>query len=331
MGLKRKLTALEKVNDVFKNDLLQVQELMVKTLDSDLSIINNISNHIINSGGKRLRSILTLSSASLCGYKGDLHIELAVAIEFFHTATLLHDDVVDNSSIRRGKATASSVWGNKESILVGDYLLGKSFDLIGKSGMIDVYKIISKAAVVISEGEFLQLQNVSKIIEDENIYYNIITAKTAILFASACQIGGEIATSSESVKQNLYLYGLNLGMAFQIVDDILDYTSNKNVIGKNIGEDFLDKKTTLPLIIAYKDSNAEERKFWERTICKGDQKEGDFLKAVDIINKYNAIERSVEKAKVFIDKARQSLAKFEDSDIKSLLNEILDFAIERIF
>lgn len=322
---------LDLLSDLLKSDLDKVRDTMSLELNSSCSIINDISDYIIKSGGKRFRSVLTLSSAALCGYRGSFHIELAAAIEFFHTATLLHDDVIDNSSMRRGKSSVFSIWGNKESILAGDYLLGKAFHLIGKTGVPDIYKTISNAAVIISEGEFLQLQNTGKIIKEESVYFEIINAKTAILFASACKAGGEIAQVSDVVKENLYSYGLNLGMAFQIIDDVLDYVSDESVMGKKPGEDFLGKKTTLPVIIAYRESNSEECKFWERSICGSDKEEGNFLEALEILKKYNAIEKSADIAKSFIEKAGESLSVFEDSEIKNCLNNLLDFTLKRVF
>ncbi len=325
---KNPLTVLK---GLVANELDQVDELIYSLIISKISLIPEISEHTISSGGKRLRPILTLASAKMCGFTGMSAVALAACVEFIHTATLLHDDVVDKSELRRGAATANNLWGNKESILVGDFLLGKAFYLMGAAKSLEVYSILSNAAVVISEGEVMQLAATGNIDDATNNYLKIIEAKTAELFAASCQVGGVIAQRSDVEVQALRDYGMNLGIAFQIIDDALDYSSSEKKMGKNIGDDFRERKVTLPLILAYEKGNSEEKKFWERTINEGKQDDSDVKAAIAIMNKYNILPQVHQRAREYTVPARNALAVFPDSDIKSALLDVLDFAVEREF
>jgi len=321
------------LRELVEGELDKVDELIFSLIASKIDLIPEISEHTISSGGKRLRPILTLASSKMCGYENsdEANINLAACVEFIHTATLLHDDVVDKSDLRRGKVTANSLWGNKESILVGDFLLGKAFSLMGSAKSLDVYRILSNAAVVISEGEVMQLAATGNIEAATRQYEDIIKAKTAELFAAACEVGGVISNKSEAECAALRDYGMNLGIAFQIADDVLDYSQDAKLLGKNVGDDFKDRKVTLPLIIAYKQANEIERGFWERVIDENHQEEGDLEDAISLIKKHNALEKSMQKAMDYADSARKSMDIFPDSDIKPALLSVLDFAVQRKF
>jgi len=326
---KQSNTPLLTLKQLLKSDIEKVDELIYKLVINKIDLIPEISNHTISSGGKRLRPLLTLASAKLCGYKGSNHIDLAASVEFIHTATLLHDDVVDKSDLRRGNKTANNLWGNKESILVGDFLLGKSFDLMGAANSLDIYRILSNAAVVISEGEVLQLSASGNIEDGKEQYFTIISAKTAELFAAACEVGAVLAEKPTAEVEAIRNYGLNLGIAFQIVDDLLDYFSSENDMGKSVGDDFKEQKVTLPVIKAYKNSSDEEKAFWQRCINDGSQSEDDIKTAINYMKSHNVYETVMEKAFEYADIAKKSLEVFEDSEYKSTLIDIADFSVKR--
>lgn len=321
---------LQKLKSLMIEELDKVDELIFSLVESKVHLIPDISKHTISSGGKRLRPLLTLASANLCNYKGDAHVEMAACVEFMHTATLLHDDVVDKSKLRRGASTANSLWGNKESVLVGDYLLAKAFQLMGKAQSLEVYKVLSNAASVISEGEVMQLAHVGI---DENHseekYFGVIKAKTAELFAAACEIGAIIADEPLEKRKALRDYGMSLGIAFQIVDDALDYSSSHEVMGKNVGDDFKERKITLPVIISYAKSDENERKFWDRTINDGIQHKDDLNQALSIIKAHNAIDESLKVAKSIANSAIGCVSIFPDSEVKATMIDILDFVVNR--
>jgi octaprenyl-diphosphate synthase len=319
------------LRELVKSDLEGVDKLILSLIVSKISLIPEISEHTISAGGKRLRPILTLACSRMCGYSGEAHIGLAASVEFIHTATLLHDDVVDKSDLRRGASTANSLWGNKESILVGDFLLGKAFELMGVAKSLEIYRILSNAAVVISEGEVMQLAATGNIGGGEENYIKIISAKTAELFAAACQVGGVIAQKNDKEIEALRLFGLNLGVAFQIVDDVLDYYSCDNKMGKNSGDDFRERKVTLPIMLAYQRGTPEERAFWERTIDNGIQSQGDIETAIGFVKNNNVIEDVMAKAGEYVDSARSALDVFPESEIKDALIDVLNFAVEREF
>lgn len=322
---------LDALRRLVSSDLAEVDNLILNLVNNKIDLIPEISGHTISSGGKRLRPILTLASSRMCGYKGNNHIDLAASVEFIHTATLLHDDVVDESDMRRGRYTANNIWGNKESILVGDFLLGKAFQLMGNADSLEIFKILSNASVVISEGEVLQLSKTGNPDINEKDYIDIVTAKTAELFAAACEIGAVLAGEAEDKRCALRQYGLNMGIAFQITDDALDYSSKQEVLGKKIGDDFREGKITLPLLIAYNKGSEEEKLFWRNSVKSEQKTEKDLLQAISLIEKHNAIAISISKAKEYLAKAGQSFNLFADSEIKSALLLILDFIADREF
>lgn len=325
-----KISVFDRWGHVFKQELRQVDELIIKLAESDAALIPKIVTHIISSGGKRLRPILTILCAKLCGYSGGMrHVNLAATVEFLHTATLLHDDVVDESDLRRGEATANNLWGNSASVLVGDFLLSRAFQLMAGDGSIKVLKILSDTSAIITEGEVKQLMAANEIATDEKTYIDIISAKTAALFAASCQIGAVLVDEKDEKRENsLREFGKNLGIAFQIIDDALDYSAKQEELGKTVGDDLREGKMTLPVIISYARGNNEERKFWERVIS-GEQGESDLRYAIALIKKQGVLTEVVMQAKEYAEKAKAALAEFADSDEKSALLELADFAVDR--
>lgn len=317
--------------ELVKDDLLRVNNVIDELGNSQVSLINDIASRLINSGGKRLRPLLTLVSAKLCNYKGDSHIQLAAAVEFMHTATLLHDDVVDESKMRRGIETANEKWDNKSSVLVGDFLLGHAFCLMVKSNSVEVLRILSNASAIIAEGEVKQLVATNNINISIDDYIDIISSKTATLFSAACEIIPVIAECSEKEITALRNFGLYLGIAFQIADDILDYSAKEEQLGKTIGDDFREGKVTLPVIFSYMQGNKEEREFWHRVIQNLDQRDGDLEHALTLIQQHNTINQSVTIAKEYIDKAKEALSVFEESPAQETLLDLLDFSINRLY
>ncbi len=329
--IKKKDDFLNETIRWLNEDILKVNSIILDRMTSKVPLISQLSGYIISSGGKRIRPILTLATSKLCKYNGERHINLAASIEFIHTATLLHDDVVDESFQRRGQTSANVVWDNKSSILVGDFLLSKAFRLMIKDGSHKCLDILSKASIEISQGEVLQLLTNNNIQTSESQYYDIISAKTAELFAAACSVSG-IISEVNIVKQNaLHEFGKYLGMAFQIVDDTLDYCSADNMFGKNNGDDFKEGKVTIPIILAYTRSNQTEKEFWVRVINEKKQSENDMDKALSIINKYNTINDCFEKAKNFSLMAKDALGPFESSYEKDQLIKLAEFSIKRIY
>ena len=310
-------------------DLARVNQLIVTQGQSEISLINDLASHIIAAGGKRLRPSLTIAAARLCGYAGDRHIRLAACVEFIHTATLLHDDVVDASDLRRGVATANAVWDNKSSVLVGDFLLSRAFQLMVADGSLDVLKILSDAAAIISAGEVHQLMVSHDLAITQDVYEQVVSAKTAALFAAACELGAVVSGHPEW-REPLRAYGQALGMAFQIVDDALDYQADERDLGKAIGDDFRDGKVTLPVILAYAAAGADERGFWESTMESGEDITAEHLqRAKELLVKHGAFEKTFAVAEAFAGAARESLADFPDSAAKAALIEAADFATRR--
>ena len=289
--------------------------------------IPEVTAHLVEAGGKRLRPMLTLAAARLCGYTGPYHVHLAATVEFIHTATLLHDDVVDESAQRRGRPTANLLWDNQSSVLVGDYLFARAFQLMTEPGSMRVMKILSNAAATIAEGEVLQLTAAQNLATDESIYLQVVRGKTAALFSAATQVGGVIADASEDQVQALFAYGDALGIAFQIVDDLLDYRGQADATGKNIGDDFRERKLTLPVIKAVAQADADERAFWVRTIEKGRQQEGDLTTALGLLEKHGALAATEADAKAWAAKAKAALP---DHDLKDMLGDLADFVVSRI-
>jgi octaprenyl-diphosphate synthase len=322
---------LESLQALIRDDLKQVDRVIFEHIDnSNVPLIPQLARHIVAAGGKRLRPALTLACAKLCGYSGDRHIKLAAAVEFIHTATLLHDDVVDDSHLRRGSATANDVWGNKASVLVGDFLLSRAFQLMVADGSLRVLEILSDASAIISQGEVLQLSIANDIEVDESQYFQVITSKTATLFAAACEIGPTIMKNAEQATK-LSQFGLALGIAFQLVDDALDYSSTQATLGKTIGDDFREGKITLPVLIAYREGTSEEKNFWKRTMADVEQTSDDLDIAISLINKYNGVKKAIGVAQAYCNQAKESLAIFPDSGVKNALIETLDFCIARAY
>lgn len=323
---------LDNLRSLVASDLQMVDALIYDLVKSKVSLIPEISEHTISSGGKRLRPMLTLASAQMCGYKAAAHIELATSVEFIHTATLLHDDVVDKSDLRRGVFTANNLWGNKESVLVGDFLLGKAFELMGSAESLEVYKVLSSAAVVISEGEVKQLAVTGKLDITNAEYFEVINAKTAELFAAACEIGGVVAGRPAEEISALRQYGMSLGSAFQIIDDLLDYSASQENLGKKVGDDFREKKVTLPVILAYKNANDEGRAFWQKAFAKNTAYDPSSLKtAIRLIHESGAIEETLQTARDITANASKSIKIFPNSPIREVFLEILEFVVNRGF
>ncbi len=292
--------------------------------------IPEVTAHLVEAGGKRLRPMLTLAAARLCGYAGAYHIHLAATVEFIHTATLLHDDVVDESEQRRGRPTANLLWDNQSSVLVGDYLFARSFQLMTETGNMRVLEILSNASATIAEGEVLQLTAAQDLATTEEIYLQVVRGKTAALFSAACEVGGVIAAADPAQIQALYDYGDALGVAFQIVDDLLDYSGDATATGKNIGDDFRERKLTLPVIKAVAKADADERAFWMRTIQKGRQDDGDLDEALRLLAKHGAMEETRAEALAWSSKAKEALDPLPDHPIKTMLRDIADYVVARI-
>lgn len=324
-------SALAKIRNLAHDDLKSMDLVIEKRLLGKEQLVQNITYHIISSGGKRLRPILTILCAQLFDYKEDNHINLAAAVEFIHTATLLHDDVVDHSNLRRGSPTANKNWDNKSSILVGDFLFSQAFILIAENNDLNILQILSKAASIIAEGEVKQLSSISNLELKVDNYLQIISAKTAELFAASCQVGSAVAGQDKGLQLEMYNFGLNLGMAFQIMDDVLDYMAEGVTLGKNIGDDFRESKVTLPIIIAYELSDESEKLFWRRVISNVSKNKEDFEIALDIFNKYNVMDKCLNMAEDFTEKAKKYIAIAPDNQVKSALIEVLDFSIKRNF
>jgi len=320
--------SLDKLQNLIRADIAKVDEVIIASIDSGVPLISQLARHIISAGGKRLRPALTLLAAKLLGYSGDRHVKLAACVEFIHTATLLHDDVVDESALRRGNATANEVWGNKASVLVGDFLFSRSFELMVADGSLEVLKILSSASAVIAQGEVMQLTTANNLATNISSYTEVITAKTAALFAAACEIGAVVAGQPER-QEVLRKIGNDLGIAFQIMDDALDYFAEQSKLGKEIGDDFREGKITLPIILAFERSDDFEKDFWRRTLEEQNFAEGDFEQALQIIAKYDAIKDSVAIARDYSDSARMAILTFPDSQERAAMLEIVDFCIER--
>ena len=320
---------LDALADLVADDLKAVNALIVQRMHSSVEMIPQLASYIVSAGGKRLRPLLTLAAARLCGYQGDKHLGLAASVEFIHTATLLHDDVVDESSLRRGLASANAVFGNKPSVLVGDFLFSRSFLLMVDTGSLEVLRILSNASAVIAEGEVLQLQTTNDTKTSEKAYLDVIRGKTAALFAAACRVSAVVAERPEAEAAALDDYGLNLGIAFQLVDDVLDYSALQAQLGKTVGDDFREGKITLPVVLAFRRGTEDERVFWRRTLEEIDQKEGDLEHAIALMTRHNALRDTVDRARHYGAIARDALGLFADSPEKRVLLEIIDFVIER--
>lgn len=313
------------------DDMAAVNTLIRERMASEHAPrIPQVTAHLIEAGGKRLRPLLTLAAARMLGYQGDNHVKLAATVEFIHTATLLHDDVVDESKLRRGRPTANQIWDSKSSILVGDYLFSRSFQLMVETGSLRVLDILANASATIAEGEVLQLTAAQDLRTDEAIYLKVVRGKTAALFSAATEVGGVIAGGTEAELTALHDYGDALGIAFQIVDDILDYAGTSKVIGKNAGDDFRERKVTLPIIHAVSRASPEERAFWTRVIEKGDQRQGDLEAAMAILAKHGSINCARESALAWAGRAADAICNLKESDMRNALVKLAEYVVERV-
>lgn len=310
-------------------DMGRVNAMILSRTGSDVTMIPEVANHLISSGGKRLRPMLTLATAQLSGYAGEGHVKLAASVEFMHTATLLHDDVVDQSDMRRGRLAARMVWGNEASVLVGDFLLGQAFRMMVEVGSLPALEVLSTAAAVIAEGEVMQLAAAKNTGTTEDEYLAVIRAKTAALFAAACEVGPIIAGCGKSERAAARSYGMNLGIAFQLVDDALDYGGMAAKLGKNVGDDFREGKITLPVVLSYRRGSDEERAFWQRTLTRGEIGDTDLEQALTIMRRHKALEDTVERARHYGAMARDALAIFPEGEMRRALIQAVDFCIAR--
>ena len=321
--------SLTRLADLVAPDMERVNTTILARTGSDVAMIPEVANHLISSGGKRLRPMLTLAMAKLAGYTGDGHIKFAAAVEFMHTATLLHDDVVDESDMRRGKLAARMLWGNEASVLVGDFLLGQAFKMMVEVGNLHALDILSTAAAVIAEGEVMQLGAAKNTATNEDEYMAVIRAKTAELFAAACEVGPALAIKDKAELAACRSFGMNLGIAFQLVDDALDYGGKSAKLGKNVGDDFREGKITLPVVLSFRRGTEKERAFWNRTLGSGEVRDGDLDEAMTLMVKHHAIEDTVGRARHYGAIATDALALVPSSPIKTALEEAVAFCIAR--
>ena len=325
-------SAYLELKSLLSEKIIKVENLIQKKLKSDISLIEKMSKHHLSSGGKRLRALLTLQSAKLTGYKESKRdINLAACVELIHSATLLHDDVIDESELRRGTKTTNSIWGNQSSILVGDYLLSRCFEMMVEDGDLEILKLLSSTSAKIAQGEILQLQHKGESDLLEETYINIINLKTASLFSAATKTGACLSNSNEKEKNALESYGRNLGLAFQIADDALDYYAKEKLFGKEIGKDFFEGKVTLPLITIFQKSNKEEKSFLKEIMKNEKRTEEDFNKTLALIHKYNAVEATFKKAEYFVNVSFDALAIFSETEDKKILQNLTSFSLNRSF
>ena len=328
-GTAQTAGALDRLTQLLADDLTSVNRLIVERMSSDVELIPQLAGYIVASGGKRLRPLLVLAAARLCGHTGRRQIGLAAAVEFIHTATLLHDDVVDESDLRRGQASANEVFGNKPSVLVGDFLFARAFQLMVDDGSLDVLRILSNAAAVIAEGEVLQVAATNDTTTTEATYLEIVESKTAALFAAACRIGAVVADRPQAEEAALEAFGRNLGIAFQLVDDVLDYSAHQASLGKTVGDDFREGKITLPVVLSLAAADEAEKAFWQRTLEELEQRDGDLEHAIGLMQRHRALDGAIAHAKEYGAKARQALAGFPPGEMRSVLLDTVDFCIDR--
>ena len=321
--------SLKPLVELVRADMQAVNGIILDKAVSDVDLIPKLAHHLIDSGGKRLRPMLTIAAAKLCQYTGQGHVKLAAAVEFMHTATLLHDDVVDESDYRRGKESARLVWGNQASVLVGDFLLGQAFRMMVDVGSLQALKILSDAAAIIAEGEVMQLAAAKNTATTEDEYLAIIDSKTAALFSAAAEVGAAISERGAQERAALKSYGRNLGIAFQLIDDALDYSGDSARMGKSVGDDFREGKITLPVILCFRRGSEEERAFWSRTLSEGQIKDGDLEHAIGLMRRHNAIEATIDRARHYGDIARDALAIFGANPTARALTEVIRFCISR--
>jgi octaprenyl-diphosphate synthase len=322
--------ALTTLVNLLRDDLAACNRTIVARMDSQVALIPQLAAHIVAAGGKRLRPLLTLACARLCGYQGERHVKLAACVEFIHTATLLHDDVVDESLLRRGLASANAVFGNQASVLVGDFLFARAFQLMVEDGSLTVLAILSRAAATIAEGEVLQLVTQNDLSTPEVRYLEVIRGKTAALFAAACEVGAVVADRPQAEAAALADFGQNLGIAFQLVDDALDYAADQSVLGKTVGDDFREGKITLPVLLAFQAGDAADRDFWRRTIEATEQNEADLDRALHLMQRCDAIRATLERARGFAAAAKSALTPFADSALRGALLDVADYTVSRV-
>ncbi|AOX19454.1 polyprenyl synthetase family protein [Kozakia baliensis] len=332
-AVRKEESALHALSAYLKEDMEACNRAIVARMQSPVPLIPQLGAHLVAAGGKRLRPLLTLASARLCGYQPSpehqRHVALAACVEFIHTATLLHDDVVDESTLRRGLASANAVFGNKASVLVGDFLFARSFQLMTADGSLRVMAILSAASATIAEGEVLQMATQNDLSTPIEKYLEVIHGKTAALFAAACRVGAVVAERPEAEEQALEDYGTNLGMAFQLVDDALDYAADQQILGKTVGDDMREGKITLPVLAAYRAGNEEDRAFWQRVIETGEQTDADLPHALELIARTGAIQTTLERATQYAEAAIAALSIFPESEIKTLLVETASYTVSR--
>ena len=327
----KKSRGLDALVNLVAEDLELVNKTIVERMHSQVPLIPQLAGHIVAAGGKRLRPVLTLASSRLAGHQGLRHVKLAACVEFIHTATLLHDDVVDDSSLRRGQASANAMFGNKPSVLVGDFLFSRAFELMVEDGSLAVLAILSRASSIIAEGEVLQLLTSNDTATGEDAYLEVIRSKTAALFAAACRIGAVIADRPKVEEDALESYGLNLGIAFQLIDDVLDYSAKQALLGKEVGDDFRDGKITLPVILAFRRGDADERAFWKRTLEDQEQTPDDLDHAITILERHGSLADTIARARHYGGVARDALGIFPDTPLKQAMVDAIEFSIDRAF
>ncbi|MCF6320524.1 MAG: polyprenyl synthetase family protein [Rhizobiaceae bacterium] len=320
---------IQSLIDLVGEDMERVNQLILSKTGSDVEMIPQVAKHLIDSGGKRLRPMLTIAAAQMSGYQGAHHVTLAASVEFMHTATLLHDDVVDESDLRRGKLSARMLWGNEASVLVGDFLLGQAFRMMVEVGSLGALDVLSNAATVIAEGEVLQLSTAKNLETTEDEYLTVIRSKTAALFGAACEVGPIIADRDKSIISAFRSYGANLGVAFQLVDDALDFGGTAAQLGKNVGDDLREGKVTLPILLAYRRGTENEREFWKQAIEQGETDDKTLRHALELLKKHDALSDTISRATHYGKIARDALAPLPASQHKQALLEVIDFCIER--
>ena len=325
------ISPVERLHALVGADMAATDKLIHARMHSGVTLIPDLARHLIDSGGKRLRPLLTLAAARAGGYAGTSHVMLAAAVEFIHTATLLHDDVVDESALRRGKVSANLMWGNKPSVLVGDFLFSRAFQLMVETGNLAVLDILAGSAAIIAEGEVMQLKSTNNLGVTKAHYLSVVTAKTAALFAAAAEAGAVIAAQPAGTIEGMRAYGLNLGIAFQLVDDALDYSGRQALLGKSVGDDFREAKMTLPIILAHARAQDSDKPFWKRVIETGNQTEADLDRAITLVEETGAIQETMRRARAYADDAKTALSVLPPSDIRSALAEIADFCVERAY
>ena len=328
-SIKKIYLNIAQIQEIVNNDLSKVNDIIIKNIGNEVPMISELSQHILASGGKRIRPIITLLTSKLCNYKDENHLFLAACIEFIHTATLLHDDVIDESKLRRGVATANDLFGNKTSVLVGDFLFSRSFELMVANGSKKILEVLSATSSTIAKGEVLQLSTINNCSTSEETYMNIIRSKTASLFGAAAEISGILSEKDKNIQNALSTYGQKLGIAFQLTDDALDYIGSEN-LGKDIGDDFKEGKITLPIIICLRNANKEEILFWKKTIEDLKQTDQDLTKALSIIKKHQAIEKTLSLANQYCSEAINALDVFPHSETKLALESLAKLAVNRV-